>query len=74
MRAQLSRKGTQTPGKIMHTKLFQHSGKAEIRCYFAVNGGDRIDWEAFVAEILPDDSIDGKVHFIRFSKGEVLDN
>jgi hypothetical protein len=61
MRAQLSRKGTQTPGKIMHTKLFQHNGKTEIRCYFAVSGGESIDWQDFVGEILPDDSIEGKI-------------
>jgi len=52
----------------MHTKLFQHNGKAEIRCYFAVNGGEPIDWQQFVFDILPDNSIDGKVNFIRLSK------
>lgn len=58
----------------MHTKLFHHSGKAEIRCYFAVNGGEFIDWQIFVKDILPDDSIDGQVHFVRLSKGVIEDN
>ena len=37
MRTQLSAKGTATPGKIMHTKVFHTATQTQIRCYFAYN-------------------------------------
>lgn len=47
MRAQLSEKGTSTPGKIMHTKVFQEHAHAicQIRCYFALSQYEGLDWQ-----------------------------
>ena len=50
MRAQLSTKGTQTPGKIMHTKVFQEK---QIRCYFAYTPSQAyLDWRQWVTGFL----------------------
>ena len=65
MREQLANKGTQTPGKIMHTKVFQQGDQNQIRCYFAYNNNEvQIDWHKFVSDALPESSLDDKFKFI----------
>lgn len=64
MKLQLSAKGTQTPGKIMHTKVFN---KSQIRCYFAYSSQTKIDWQQFVQDTITEDALTGPVKLIKLS-------
>ena len=71
MRSQLAGQNTPTPGKIMHTKVFKSSlnGHAitQIRCYFAVANKTQIDWEQWVAQVVPQDLIEGRPKFTKIA-------